>query len=131
MRACNRNRHGSRNPSWKGGVKLQKGYMYQHSPNHPEVNANGYVAQHRLVMEKHIGRFLFSTETVHHKNGKRDDNRIENLELRAIHHGQGQRYNDLSVNELAELSNFITNLLVLKMDSYFTVNEKSLTLLVA
>lgn len=73
---------GERNPRWSGGItKNARGYVLVRSHDHPFKSNRGYVAEHRLVMEKHLGRYLNPRETVHHINHILDDNRIENLKL--------------------------------------------------
>ena len=74
-------RKGKLHPNWKGGKILVDGYYYLWTPNHPNKTKNGYVCEHRLVMEKNIGRFLNKKEVIHHINCNKLDNRIENLEL--------------------------------------------------
>ena len=70
----------SKNPMWKGGRYMAEGYIHIYKPDHPFAR-DGYVLEHRLVMEKHLGRYLTEEEHIHHKNENRSDNRIENLEL--------------------------------------------------
>lgn len=100
---------GNKNPHWKGGkpqcprcskvlwyghktcidhrakhgiVKpriLHNGYYMLYKPDHPFAGSNGYVREHRWLMEQKLGRLLERTEHVHHKNHVPIDNRLENL----------------------------------------------------
>jgi hypothetical protein len=75
----------------KGYWKTPQGYIMIYKKGHPNANANDCIQEHCYVMSEYIKRPLKRNESVHHKNGIRDDNRIENLEL--WHRGQpsGQR----------------------------------------
>lgn len=59
----------------------RNGYWYVCLPDHPNCSSQGYVAEHRLIMEGMVGRYLTDDEIVHHKNENRKDNRIQNLEI--------------------------------------------------
>lgn len=71
---------GKNHPCWKGGrIKTGEGYISLWARGHPYADCRGYVLEHRLVMEKGLGRYLKPFEKVHHKNGIRDDNRLDNI----------------------------------------------------
>lgn len=70
------------NHFWAGGLSVDKyGYILEKTPGHPYATKTGYVRQHRLVMGRHLGRFVRPGEVVDHVNGDPSDNRIENLRL--------------------------------------------------
>lgn len=77
----NKSKKGDGNPKWRGGKTITKGYVYVYCPDHPYATSKGYVCEHRLIMERYLGRYLKPTESVHHINGDTMDNRIENLLL--------------------------------------------------
>lgn len=88
--------HKGRRPKPEGrSPKNHGGYVLVWAPEHPNVLSSGYVTEHRLVMSQVLGRPLYPDELVHHKNGIRDDNRPENLELCVLRQPPGQRVRDL------------------------------------
>ena len=107
-RSCARAQHSKvrGNGNWKGGVnKHASGYLKELAKGHPFADKNGYVMQHRLVMERHLGRYLLQSERVHHKNGVRSDNRPENLELWSVGKDPaGQRAVDVARDRLQALT---------------------------
>lgn len=95
-------RRSGRRPKIGSTHRAQGGYRYVIvSPDDPVVGpmapqtksvSSRYVLEHRAVMAWHLGRPLESWETVHHINGDRVDNRIENLQLRSGRHGKGAAF---------------------------------------
>ena len=85
---------GEKHGSWRGGrinltgypaVLVEPGSLFESM-----ASRIGYVLEHRLIVAQALNRPLRSTETVHHINGVKDDNRLENLQLRQGKHGAGE-----------------------------------------
>lgn len=81
---------------------VKKGdYDYALVKDHPNATSNGYVLYHRVVMENYLGRLLYSDEVVHHKDGNKHNNTIDNLEVlsnkehSALHAKRGRAYVEL------------------------------------
>lgn len=71
---------GADHPGWRGGVTTDKaGYVLRYRPEHPHCNSNGYIREHRLVMEQKLGRLLLPVEVVHHMDDDPSNNHPDNL----------------------------------------------------
>jgi len=120
---------GENNPSWKGGriIHRRQGYVYILLPEHPYAK-NKYVQEHRLVMEKKLGRYLLPHEIVHHINHNRQDNREENLllmnssEHSSIH--SLERWSTTTAEERTiAFGRVLTICLICKAPKYFHKNQ--------
>lgn len=78
-RSCSRT--GERHHRWNGGEKTSHGYVYVKKPDHPYACKNGYIHRSHLVWESANGGFVQRGEIIHHIDGSRDNDAIENLQL--------------------------------------------------
>lgn len=87
---------GDKHHSWRGGRMNDDGYklvrVWDDDPFYCMINHDGYVLEHRYTMAKYLGRPLLKSETVHHIDGDKLNNAIENLQMRIGQHGNGQAY---------------------------------------
>lgn len=114
---------GDKHHHWKGGSHITNGYRAVKVTKEDEfyismANKNGYVMEHRLIMAKYLHRCLLPWEVVHHKNGDKLDNRIENLELL-----NGRKYHLVDVLSKSKAKRWELELIKLRGDNKLLKNE--------
>jgi hypothetical protein len=114
---------GEKNPCWRGGRVKYGEYWFLYKPDHPHCRNNKYVQEHRLVMEKKIGRYLKPDELVHHINHIKTDNRIENLEIidksnHHKHHSKGENNPMYGITRDYGLGHFKVKIPLLEINKY-------------
>lgn len=65
--------------NWKGGKVINRGYIILLKPDHPFCDSNGYIREHKFIIEQYIGRYPSNKESIHHINEIKTDNTITNL----------------------------------------------------
>lgn len=117
--------------TWRGGRVTKRGYiLVKVYPGHAlfEAMANnmGYIPEHRLVMAEHLGRPLRRTEVVHHKNGVKTDNRIENLQLFTSLQDHGKALHERRPHEGFFPTEFLYRIFLLGLECFLSqVSEDS------
>lgn len=84
----------NKHPMWNGGKNIREEYVFILNPEHPFACKDGYIREHRLVVEKSLNRHLTEQEQIHHINENKSDNRISNLYLFPTH-SEHMRYHKL------------------------------------
>lgn len=88
-----------RTRNWKGGKRIRdRGYIQIFSPDHPHASVDGYVYEHRLIIEKKLGRYLDPDEIVHHEDRNTSNNDPANLRLFPNHSAHRRHHETLKNN---------------------------------
>lgn len=77
-----------------GSGSIHNGYRRLYRPEHPNASKTGSIAEHTVIMTEYLGRALVKGENVHHINGDKLDNRLDNLEIWNTNQPPGQRAED-------------------------------------
>lgn len=123
---------GPSSTTWRGGRVNRDGYiLVKVYPDHPLYEAMatsmGYIPEHRLVMAEHLGRPLKRTEVVHHKNGIKTDNRIENLELFTSLRDHGKALHERRPHEGFFPTEFLYRIFLLGLECFLSQYSDDLT----
>lgn len=100
-------RKGEKGSNWKGGIsKTNKGYKLIKMPNHNKANKHGYVLEHIFIFENETGINIPKNCCIHHINGNKSDNRIENLCLMLTsahtkYHNLGRQFSDETKHKMS------------------------------